>query len=939
MKNSIKVLLFFFIFTSFNSLQLKANEHFIYYQGNKLFMSRVNNYIAIKYKDNTPLWEMNRVSDIISPLTEKRIDFTASSTGINKYSVSIIELKKKISENTFAIENIQQTLKNYSSVMYIGAGYRYNDKVLHLSTGEIIVKFKKNVSGFDITNLNKLYKSTIIEQVNSFENTYLISIDPNSNEDVFELSNKFAITQFVEFAHPNFIRSGMLLEVNKGGENTNSNPNNPNKSSTAFTPNDTLIPRMWNIRNTGNNIPSGVQGTPGCDMNMLNAWDITTGNPNVMIAIVDTGIDTNHFDLRPNLCDRAFWYDAYDNDQKPYDEYYHGTGVSGIPSAVGNNIAGNAGIAYSCQVMPVRVFGPYPAAFTTDLILAKGLNWSWQHGACVINCSWGGGIPGSLITFAIQNAVNFGRNGKGTVVFGGSGNSDTSLVLYPASMPEVIGVGGLSPCYQRKSRTSCDNIGGVQDWGACYGEGMEIVAPCTFVGTTELGGGWCVCGNGTSDSSPMAAGVAALMIAKNINLSGDSVKMIIEKFARKVGNYSYNIQKENGLWNPEMGYGMIDAKICLDNTPPGPTIIYDQVPPMLTIYPPESNVYNSPITVDAVITDNVGLNTNPYGPRLYYKTLQSNQIQTIYGSPVADSRYRFTFPVIAYSEGLFYYIAAQDIVPVPNYITYPLGGSGVNPPGTSQPSKFMFVRNTNKYDSAFASSDVPIRITADRETSFVSIFNNPVNKTVLDVNVLLNVQHAFDADLSFSLISPLGTEIILAGGVGVDGDNFTDTYFDDESGISIDSSLSVPPFTGSFRPIDKLWLFDGENSLGEWKLRVTDNGFQDGGFLLGWSVIFKYSTEGNNVTYPGNFSLVKNYPNPFNPKTRIVFNVPRTARVKITIYDVAGREVKTILNEQRSAALEDFVDFDASNYATGVYFYSMIADDEFIESKRMVLIK
>ncbi len=919
-----------------NPLQLLSKDHFIYYQGNKLYMNKVDNFIAVKFKDNTPGSEMNRVNNTISPLVKSRNDFSASSKMNSFYSVSVIELKDKALESPFAMDNIRQSLKAYSNIQYVGSAYKFNDKVLHLSLGEIIVKFKKNVSRFDIDNLNRLYNSAIIEQVTGFENTYLIAIDPNSTDDVFDASNKYAITQFVEFAHPNFLRTGMLLEVKN---NPGSDMHQHSGSSDALIPNDTLNPRMWNLKNTGNNIPQNVVGTPGCDMNMFNAWDITTGNPNVTIAIVDTGIDTNHTDLRPNLCDRNFWYDAYDNDQKPYDEYYHGTGVSGIPSAAGNNIAGNAGIAFSSQVMPVRVFGPAPAGFTTDLILAKGLNWSWQHGACVINCSWGGGIPGSLVTFAIQNAVNYGRNGKGTVVFGGAGNADTNVVIYPASMPEVIGVGGLSPCYERKSLTSCDNNGGFQGWGACYGEGMELVAPCTFIGTTELGGGWCVCGNGTSDSSPMAAGVAALMLSKNINLSGDSVKIIMERFARKVGNYNYNVQKENGLWNNEMGYGMIDAKICLDNTPAGPTVIYDQVPPMIRIYPPESNVFTSPITVDAVITDNVGLNINSYGPRLYYRTLQSNQIQVIYGSSAGDNRYRFTFPVIAYSEGLFYYIAAQDIVPVPNFVTYPLGGAGVNPPGNIAPQKFMFVRNTNKYDSSFASSNVPIRITADRETSFVSIMNNPVNKTILDVNVLLNVQHSFDADLSFSLISPSGTEIILAGGVGLDGNDFTDTYFDDEAPVAIDSSAALPPFTGVFRSIEKLWLFDGENSFGEWKLRVTDNGFQDGGSLLGWSVQFKYSTEGNNVNLPGSFSLVKNFPNPFNPRTRIIFNVPRTANVKITIYDIAGREVKTILNEQRTAALEDYIDFDASNLATGVYFYTMQADGEYIESRKMVLVK
>jgi len=468
---------------------------------------------------------------------------------------------------------------------------------------------------------------------------------------------------------------------------------------------------------------------------------------------------------------------------------------------------------------------------------------------------------------------------------------------------------------------------------------MELVAPCTFIGTTELFGGWCVCGNGTSDSSPMAAGVAALMLSKNINLSGDSVKLIMEKYARKVGNYNYNIQKEHGMWNDEMGYGMIDAKICLDNTPAGPTEIYDQVPPMITIYPPESNVYTTPITVEAVITDNTGLNTSGFMPRMYYSTLSSSNVNVVLGSLVSENRYRFTFPVMAYSEGAFYYIAAQDIVPVPNFVTYPLGGAGINPPGNIAPVKQMFIRNTNKYDTSFASLDVPITITASRETSFVSILNNPVNKTILDVDVLINVEHTFDADLSFSLISPQGTEIILAGGVGLDGNNFTGTYFDDEASIAIDSSAAAPPFTGHFKPLEKLWLFDGENSGGEWKLRVTDNGFQDGGALLSWSVYFKYSTEGNLPIIPGNFSLVKNYPNPFNPKTRIVFNVARFADIKITIYDAAGREVKTILNEKRAPALEDYVDFDATGFSSGVYFYTMQADGEFIESKKMILVK
>lgn len=891
-------------------------------------MQRVNGYLTVKFKSNISINEKSRVLNSISPYTEKTMEFKSSYESGSINSVSIVKLKDSVSENLAS--DIRLMVKQNQNVKYVGMSFIYNDKVLHFSTDEVIVKFKKNISSGELNNLNTMFNATTIEKVSSFESTYLISVNPNSTDNVFDLANKFTITPMVEFAHPNFIRTGMLLDAGHS-DGTEHKPGGANF------PNDTLIPYMWHVKNTGTNIPDGIIGTPGCDMNLELAWNVTTGNSNVLIAIIDTGIDTNHADLRPNLCDRSLWYDAYDNNQRPYDQYYHGTGVSGTAVATGNNFVGTAGVAYSCFVMPVRVFGPAPEGFTTDLILAKGLNWAWSHGACVMNCSWGGGIPGSLITLALQNAVHFGRNGKGAVVFGGAGNADTNQVIYPASMPEVVGVGGLSPCNQRKSKVSCDNIGGVQNWGACYGEGMEIVAPCTYIGTTQLLGSWCICGNGTSCSSPLAAGVAGLMFSKNINISGDSVKMIIERSARKVGNYSYNVAKENGMWNDEMGYGIIDAFACLQMTPQGPGTIYDQVPPIVKIYPPESKIFMNSIFVEADIYDNNGVSGGVNSPRLYYRTLQSNDLKYINGTNIFNNRYSFTLPAIPISEGYYYYIAAQDNVPVPNFITYPLGGRGVNPPGNIAPSKLMFVRNTGFYDTTFVSQDVPITITSARETSFVSILDNPIAKTILDVNVLINAEHTFDADLQFSLISPEGTEIVLSGGVGWDGNNYTNTILDDDADIAIDSSLAVPPFTGRFRPIDKLWLLDGENSAGRWKLRVVDNGFQDGGALLGWSLIFRYSNGSNEVIR--DFRLVKNYPNPFNPLTRIVFNVATTANIKIILYDVTGREVKTILNETRQAAMQDFVDFDATGLASGVYFYSMLANDNFIDSKRMVFVK
>ena len=152
---------------------------------------------------------------------------------------------------------------------------------------------------------------------------------------------------------------------------------------------------------------------------------------------------------------------------------------------------------------------------------------------------------------------------------------------------------------------------------------------------------------------------------------------------------------------------------------------------------------------------------------------------------------------------------------------------------------------------------------------------------------------------------------------------------------------------GSFRPIERLWLLDGENSGGDWKLKIVDNGRGDLGRLVSWGMKIRYSSAGDYIQVPGKFSLIGNYPNPFNPKTRILFNVPYQAIVKIVLYDITGRQVKVLMNERRGPALEDFVDFDISSVgnsngsgiASGIYFYSLIADGNFIESKKMVVLK
>lgn len=916
-----KLVVFILLFLIIENYGFSQSYYFYNYKTIET-MEPYAGYIAVKFVRNTQTAQKDNIlNGVLGIAVEKKSEMSVGLQNGEKDKITICKLTESVDNN--AIERYKSELLKKKDVEYAGGAFIKNDKVVHLLTNEVIVKFKKNISVSDIDNINRLYSTTIIEKIKSFDNLYLMKISSRGGENTdnaFDISNKYAVTPFVEFAQPNFIRLGMLCSP----------------------PNDSLLPEMWHIRNTGTNNPFQIQTTPGCDLNLIPAWEQTHGNPNVLMAIIDTGVDTNQIDLKGNLCDdRNLWYDAYDEDHQPYDEFSHGTAITGIAAAVGNNHIGTVGVAYGCKVMPIRVFGPWPDAPTTDLILAKGLNWAWLHGGDVLSNSWGGGVPTPVITHAILNAVDFGRNGRGAVVFAASGNDDTNFVIFPSSMPEVICVGGIGPCNERKSKTSCDNFNNEQNWGADYGENLSVVAPTPFIGTTLLLGGWCICANGTSSSCPQAAAIGALILSKNINLSGDSVKIIIERSAQKVGNYSYNISKPNGMWNNEMGYGRIDAKFALDMTPPGPSVIYDQVPPVIDAIVPPSGIYTSPLNITAGITDNEMVAGGSNSPRMYYY-IEGFPVRFVSkGIYSSNNNYRFSIQYIPYGIKVRFYFAAQDASPNNNLTTYPYGGRGVNPPGNIDPPRYLFWQNTRVYDTVLASTDVPIPINQSAETTIVSVLNNNVNKTLLGVKCKINIDHTYDAELSISLIAPSGDEIVLASGVGNDSDNFHNTTFYDYAQARIDDTSYHPPFNGSFKPIERLWMLNGENSGGVWKLKVVDNGGGDGGILKNWSLVFKYSLDFDNPNLPVKFALLGNFPNPFNPVTRIKFSVPYRAKIKITVYDLLGREVARPVNEFRDPAQVDYFDFNAAEHllASGVYFYTLTADGKFIESKKMVLLK
>ena len=387
----------------------------------------------------------------------------------------------------------------------------------------------------DLAKLEELAESEKVEIIGNNEFMplwYTLACSKESTGNALELANLFYETGEFASSQPDFICDDKL----------NSSVNDP------------LYPNQWGLENTGQN-----GGTSGIDIKLSNARNITTGSNSIIVAVLDEGIELNHPDL--NIYSKS--YDTENGSSPSQIRGNHGTACAGIIGAKTNNNLGVAGIAPNCPLMSIS----NSLAGTPDSRQkrADGFNYAWRNGASVISNSWSSSVQYEILDDAISAALTNGRNGLGCVVVFASGN-DNSSVNYPAnSNPEILAVGAMSPCGQRKSPTSCD---GENLWGSNYGSTLDVVAPGVLIYTTDRTGSagystgdYVSNFNGTSSACPHVAGVAALILSVNPNLNQKQVADIIEKTAQKVGGYNYSTTsgRPNGTWNNEMGYGLINA--------------------------------------------------------------------------------------------------------------------------------------------------------------------------------------------------------------------------------------------------------------------------------------------------------------------------------------------------------------------------------------------
>jgi len=327
--------------------------------------------------------------------------------------------------------------------------------------------------------------------------------------------------------------------------------------------NDTYFNNQWNLNNTGQN-----GGDPGIDIDICDAWEITSGSDNVIVAVLDQGIELNHPDLL-NMSPLSF--DTESGTSPSVVLGSHGTACAGIIGASANNNLGIAGVAPNCQLMSIS--NSLAGTPNSRQRRGDGINWAWQNGADVISNSWGSGVQYPIIDDAIDNALTLGRGGLGCVVVFSAGNNN-SAVNYPAnSNPDIIAIGANDRCGFRSGRidiipNSCDPWCPTCQPGSCYGTDLDVVAPGTNIPTTDRQGsnGYDVTDytqtfGGTSAAAPHIAGIAALMLSVNPSLTQDEIRDIIESTCTKIGNYDYSTVtgRTNGTWDDEMGYGLVNA--------------------------------------------------------------------------------------------------------------------------------------------------------------------------------------------------------------------------------------------------------------------------------------------------------------------------------------------------------------------------------------------
>lgn len=407
------------------------------------------------------------------------------------------------------------------------------DHVFSLSDETIkdqyIIKLAGPVSAYDMSDLEITLGVKIIKKISVQSNAILVQANTN------KIVQSLVVSPLVQNVSPNQI------------------------VSIQMTPNDPEFGKLWGLKNTGSNDPRGRTGKAGVDIRAMEAWDITTGSKDVIVAVIDTGVDARIADLKNNMwvneaelngqegvdddgngfIDDIHGYDFVNKDGDPTDDHGHGSHVAGTIAGEGNNGIDVAGVSWKARIMGVKFLSASGSGSLADAISA--IDYATQMGATLSNNSWGGGGYNVELQAAIERAS--AANSLFVVAAGNQSNNNDNQAYYPCSyeVKNVLCVASL------------DSDGKMSDFSSYGVNKVDVAAPGRNILSTTPSGLQVF--SGTSMATPHVAGAAVLLLSENPGMSPEDVRARVMATSKP----DYRLKDKVG------SSGVLDAYAMLTN--------------------------------------------------------------------------------------------------------------------------------------------------------------------------------------------------------------------------------------------------------------------------------------------------------------------------------------------------------------------------------------
>jgi subtilisin family serine protease len=512
----------------------QENEAFFYRFDTKVTGRLDTTILAVWMPPNT---ERERFSSVLGSFSERYLSEEEPFVkAFSQEGVVFLELAEAADSNAFS--GYQDDVRAISPEAIVGHPFFAEDHDLPMIvTSEFVVRFEPEVSAGEVEEFNRTNGVEIVEVNPHVENQYLLRATGGVN--ALEMANRYQESGLAVFSQPNFLVHVQYYHT----------PTDPDYSS------------QWHLHNSG-----GAGMTADADIDADTAWDYEQGEAAVIVAVIDGGFEINHPDLDDNYLTNAGETpgNGVDDDGNGYvddvdgwsfvagsDDVsdglwpYHGHSVAGLVAAEENGQM-VVGVCPGCRLLLI--------ANTFDINdLANAFYYARDRGAWVITNSWGSTdstFDQPVLVSALADVATNGRGGLGIPIFFASGNDGGAVVAHPARDPNTIAVGG----------ADCNDM---RYTGSQYGPELD------FLSTTRQGDGTCGLvttglGNtvgtsfgGTSGATPVAAGIAGLLLSLEPSLTAAEVREIMRHTAEKIDAAAAGYGPDG--WSTTHGEGRVNA--------------------------------------------------------------------------------------------------------------------------------------------------------------------------------------------------------------------------------------------------------------------------------------------------------------------------------------------------------------------------------------------